>query len=320
MNEAEWLACDDPRRMLQHLGEADERKLQLFSCAYARTAGCLDRFRQICRERFYDERGQPRPPLELGAAQAELLAVRRVPDGSRYRFRFDGLPPLDDSGDSAISYAESVADGRIRRSWMPISYRLDCVIVEPRASESPARRLSTLCRNEYDAVLSACDASLSRGALATIAATKHDFLAVSNSPAMRGVNRSLRRRVVEQTQQLQADLLREIFGNPFQPTQFDRDRLDPALREIARSIYDRRAYEELPILADALADAGFVPDEIVEHLGAGRPHVRGCWALDEVIGPIEPPPLLPRSESGPRYEWLGMRQTQTMPSLVWPLR
>lgn len=320
MTEAEWLTCDDPRRMLRHLGEADDRRLRLFSCAYARTAGCLDRFREICRKRFYDERGRPLPPLELGAAQAELLAVRKSPEGSRFRFRFDGLPPLDADGESTVSLGESVADGRVRRGWISFSRHAVYEVVDPRGGAAPDRRMSQLCRDEYDAVMAACDGSARAGAVATVASAKHEFIGVSNSPSMKGVNRSLRRRVVEQTQQLQADLLREIFGDPFQSIAFDRQRLDPALREIAKSIYDRRAYDELPILADALADAGFVPDEIVEHLGADRPHVRGCWALDEILGPMEHSPLLPRLGPGPRYGWLGMGQTQTMPNLVWPLR
>lgn len=321
MTEAEWLACNDPRRMLEHPDVADDRKLRLFSCAYARTAGCLARFHVICRRRFYDQRGRPRPPLELGAAQAELLAVRRAPDGSRYRFRFDGLPPLNDDGDLAISIAESVADGKTRFRNLELRRPLDRRAEDLRTTAAAGDLAAKLSLEEHEAVLAAGESSARAGALWTIASAKHEFIAVSTSPSMKQVNRSLRRRVVEQTHQLQADLLREIFGNPFQPVAFDRERLDPALREIARSIYDRRAYEELPILADALGDAGFVPDEIVEHLGGDRPHVRGCWALDAVLGPPEPEPLFtPRLVHDPYYGWLGVNPLPESSAYPWPFR
>ena len=79
--------------------------------------------------------------------------------------------------------------------------------------------------------------------------------------------------------------LREIFGNPFRPITFD-----PAWRTsdvilLARGIYDERAFDRMPILADALQDAGCDSDDILNHLrDPNATHVRGCWALDLVLG------------------------------------
>ena len=53
---------------------------------------------------------------------------------------------------------------------------------------------------------------------------------------------------------------------------------------LARSIYDERAFDRLPILADALQDAGCDSDDVLAHLRDPQEHVRGCWALDLVLG------------------------------------
>ena len=49
-------------------------------------------------------------------------------------------------------------------------------------------------------------------------------------------------------------------------------------------IYQERAFERLPILADALEEAGCDDPDILSHLRGPGPHVRGCWALDLVLG------------------------------------
>ena len=53
---------------------------------------------------------------------------------------------------------------------------------------------------------------------------------------------------------------------------------------LARGIYAERALDRLPILADALQDAGCGNDEILGHCRGDGPHVRGCWVVDLVLG------------------------------------
>ena len=53
---------------------------------------------------------------------------------------------------------------------------------------------------------------------------------------------------------------------------------------IAESIYDHRAFERLPALADALAEAGCSNPDILSHCRGPGPHVRGCWVVDLVLG------------------------------------
>lgn len=78
--------------------------------------------------------------------------------------------------------------------------------------------------------------------------------------------------------------LRDIFGNPFRPVKIDPTWLTLSVIELARTIYDERAFDRLPILADALMDAGCDSEEIIQHCRGEGPHSRGCWVVDLVLG------------------------------------
>ena len=100
----------------------------------------------------------------------------------------------------------------------------------------------------------------------------------------------------------QAELLREIVGNPFRAPTVDPSWLawnDGCIPQIARQIYDGGCFDNLPILADALEDAGCTTPVLLNHLRRRRGHMRGCWALDAILGaPIFEDPLHP---SGRRW-------------------
>jgi hypothetical protein len=91
-----------------------------------------------------------------------------------------------------------------------------------------------------------------------------------------------------EARQLEGQLLHEIFGPlPFGPVTLDRAWLtwnDGTVRSIAEGIYQERAFGRLPILADALLDAGCDNEELIQHCRTEGPHVRGCWAVDLILG------------------------------------
>jgi hypothetical protein len=84
---------------------------------------------------------------------------------------------------------------------------------------------------------------------------------------------------------VQCKLLVEIFGNPFRPvsTAITTWRTADVLR-LAQTIYDKRAFDRLPVLADGLEDAGCTDAQLLSHLRGPGPHVRGCWALGALLG------------------------------------
>jgi hypothetical protein len=85
--------------------------------------------------------------------------------------------------------------------------------------------------------------------------------------------------------QVQERLLRCIVGNPFRAATTDPERARRnrgTVTGLAEAIYQERAFDRLPVLADALEEAGCTDAELLGHLRDGGTHVRGCWALDSV--------------------------------------
>ena len=82
-----------------------------------------------------------------------------------------------------------------------------------------------------------------------------------------------------------ASALRDIFGNPFRPVAFSPEWQTGTAASIARAMYDSRDFGAMPILADALQDAGCDSEEILSHCRDPHGvHVRGCWVVDLVLG------------------------------------
>jgi hypothetical protein len=83
----------------------------------------------------------------------------------------------------------------------------------------------------------------------------------------------------------QAAFLCDLFGNPFRAPAFDPGWRSETVVQIARGVYDGRDFSGVPILADALQDAGCDAEPLLAHCrdphGA---HVRGCWVVDLVLG------------------------------------
>jgi hypothetical protein len=78
-------------------------------------------------------------------------------------------------------------------------------------------------------------------------------------------------------------LIRDIFGNPFRPVTFDpRWRTSDSVG-LATGIYEDRAFDRLPILADALIDSGCDDEQVLRHCRSAGPHVRGCHVVDWVL-------------------------------------
>lgn len=82
----------------------------------------------------------------------------------------------------------------------------------------------------------------------------------------------------------QAPLLRCIVGYPFRPVRLDPLWRTPTVVALARGIYDEHAFDRLPILADALQDAGCKHPDVLAHCRDTGPHARGCWVVDQILG------------------------------------
>ncbi len=84
-----------------------------------------------------------------------------------------------------------------------------------------------------------------------------------------------------------AGLVRDIFGNPFRPVAFSPSWRSDTAVSLARGMYEARDFAAMPILADALQDAGCDNADILDHCrDAKGGHVRGCWVVDLVLGKV----------------------------------
>jgi hypothetical protein len=92
-------------------------------------------------------------------------------------------------------------------------------------------------------------------------------------------------REYEREQIAQGPLLRDIMGNPFRRVTFSRNWRTSTAIALAQQMYESRDFGAMPILADALQDAGCDNEDILNHCrDANATHVRGCGVVDLVLG------------------------------------
>jgi hypothetical protein len=86
-----------------------------------------------------------------------------------------------------------------------------------------------------------------------------------------------------------AGLVRDVFG----PVLFRAVSLRPEVlvwndrlvARLAQTIYDEKRWGDMPVLADALLDAGCDSEEVLQHCREqGAIHTRGCFVLDLLLG------------------------------------
>jgi hypothetical protein len=132
------------------------------------------------------------------------------------------------------------------------------------------RQRLTVYNRERFALMAAC-CMVSSHAGATAEAYKRAALALAGENAADEYAR-------------QCDLFRDIFGNPFRATVLDRRWRTEDTIGLSLGIYEDCAFDRMPLLADALMDAGCDNEEIIAHCRSDRAHVRGCWVLDLILG------------------------------------
>jgi hypothetical protein len=234
-------------------GQASGRRLRLFACA------CVRRLWPLLHH------ARCRQAVETAEGFADGLAGERELQAAR----------------GAIPYA-------VRQTSPPATSGAGRDIQrELEQSLRAASRDTTQARAE--------DAAWSAARNAAQAAAKEAWLAVGEVPVGTRTSEALRV-ATDASLKAQAALFRDIFGNPFRPL----PPLSPSLRDwngglvprLAQTAYDHRVLPSghldparLAVVCDALLDAACPADaEILLHLRADGPHLRGCWAVDAVLG------------------------------------
>jgi hypothetical protein len=254
MNEAEWLVCKDPRKMLVHLRrKAGARKLRLFAVACCRRLG---------------------PLLENEAHRIILEKAERLADG------------MAGAADSPSAYSGAGAPG------MDLAVLEACAwsVHRPMTLEEKIAAIAAWHEAPSDqwyppATVSAPTAEDQRLA-AHHAAVKGSESAARASARSAGEGANLIRfgRTYGAERRAQAHLLRDIMGNPYRRVTIDPAWLTPDVLMLAQAAYGERAFDRIPILGDALEVAGCVDIAILAHCREPAEHVRGCWVVDVLLG------------------------------------
>jgi hypothetical protein len=186
----------------------------------------------------------------------------------------------DKPGHKAVEQAERYADGVASRQQLARA-RWAC---SPRAhlSRPPSERdhnwLAML------AVLACVSNDVGNvEAVAMASAMAHADSLLVDAPAT-PTTYSQRQKHRAQEHSYQASLLREVVGNPFRSVTFGPAGLTPAIEALADAIYGERAFDRMPVLGDALEEAGLNSIEVLGHCREPGEHVRGCWVLDALLG------------------------------------
>jgi hypothetical protein len=179
----------------------------------------------------------------------------------------------------AVVVAEGFADGRAtRRQLLNARSRARQAAVDAVERSARSRWPVALSASRLSVAEFACD--LDRGRLS--AACEAAASAAAAAADGGGVEALRRERTA------QSVVLRDVFGPlAFRPVHIEPDWLRwswATVPAIAGHIYQERAFQELPILADALTDAGCDNQEVIDHCRHEGPHVRGCWVVDLLLG------------------------------------
>lgn len=219
-----------------------------------------------------EEWSESRDPEQMGETVSNLSPRKlRLAAIAVCHFADRPLPP---SCEELLSGLEQFADGMIGRSDInrmqgPVRDMIRKYVV-------PLKRNAR--RGIYDTqseayrsyrVASACDSAA--GVRRTmVASTIRSIIELAADAA------SLRAQLVR--------VLRDVFGNPFRPVTVEPSWLTSDVVGLAAAIYADRAFDRLPILADALEEAGCDHPNVLDHCRGPGPHVRGCWVVDLLLG------------------------------------
>jgi hypothetical protein len=185
------------------------------------------------------------------------------------------LPVLNDEAVSrkTVEFAERFADGLVTRNEL-----------HGQAWGPAGQAFAVVLWAAFDAAETAAEFATGMVRLSTVAWGPDYSQALSVEESMSPEQQEWADAAENDERRAQAQLASDIFGNPLRPVAFDpRWRTSDAVG-LATAIYEDRAFDRLPLLADALMDAGCADAEMVGHCRSVGPHTRGCYVVDLVLG------------------------------------
>jgi hypothetical protein len=244
---ASWAGCTNPAEMLGVVGDRlGERELRLWACGMARSNAAV----------FAPPPGAEVPPAARASRQAVEVVERLLEGGTGPSWAALAQTLRDFDPDPLPGNPHCHPDIGWGYSWAAAA------AAEP---DHLVRFLSRLVES------------------VAVAAMHTPEVIAGLPPPLQSAMRQYSERSAA-TGASAADLLRCIAGDPFRPAAFDARWRTPDAVALARAAHDGRAFDGMPVLADALMDAGCTDERVLAHLRDPGPHARGCWVLDAVLG------------------------------------
>ena len=231
-------------------------------------------------------------------AMVEFLRVSHGPDERRYRLFACACvrrvwPLAGSDSRDAVCLAEQFADGGATEADLAVALRKAESVTGPRARSYAVAVAWAASWTVAHSRGPSPHVTPTPGWLAAYRASGHARdaavrRAASDAQKSGGQVKAVMREVRDAEQRAQAALLRDVMGNPYRPRpHLDAAWLawnDGAVAKMANTIYDDRRFTDLPLLADALEEAGCTNQDILGHCRNGGEHVRGCWVVDLLLG------------------------------------
>jgi hypothetical protein len=256
MTEAEWEKCAEPWRMFQFLEDH-------FLPVYERAS----------------EREQQEPGFDLDDDPEVKAVVRKLRLFSVACCRHIGRLLTDARSWQGLEWVERFVDGltpekdreAMARAAGKVTYDVEDNYALLKAAEAAYHAVDDI-QDEFTDAREVADLAVQA------------VQAEADPDGDGGVK--LYRKLKRTEEEIQARLLRDVF------TPFRTPAVDPAwlrwkrktIPKLAATIYDERAFDRLPVLADALEEAGCTDAAILAHCRGPDPHARGCWAIDLLLG------------------------------------
>lgn len=169
----------------------------------------------------------------------------------------------------------------VRRYYLPgeapHADQLDGQADDPHFSDAPSN-----AANYAWQMAKSCTDKLYQDAVARCGAVTHAGHVAAGTRA--ALYESLERQFAAPEAALQCQLARCVFGSPFRPVLFVPSWMTSDVKAIAEAVYRERRFHDLPVLADALEEAGCTDEQSLSHCRGPGPHARGCWVVDLLLG------------------------------------
>jgi hypothetical protein len=249
MTNKEWHRCEDPLTMIEALrGIATGRKGQLYLCGGCRTIWSL---------------------LYSSCSREAIEVAERYADGNATE---DELHYANWSAETPTFGHDFVP--RIWKRWhtdgpvpSDVQRLVDMGVMTSRQLEEDEPEIDRQVQNRLLAIASLAEA------------------ATCCDPFRREPHHDWWHRYITLAPWPGDWLLRCVFGDPFLPfVFFSPGWLTPGIVELARTMYDGRDFDRMPALGEALKASGCRNQDVLDHCRSQKPHVRGCWVVDLVLG------------------------------------